>query len=130
EMLARTELARAAVWDAARAADDLADGGMPFAIAVAASLAFDAAFANAKDCVQTLGGIGFTWEHDAHIYLRRAMTLQQLTRTPDDLRQRRAAAAMRGARRRLSVDLPGDHEVDGFRAELRALLGEIAPLSP
>ena len=77
DMLARTELARAAVWDAARAVTRYRQrrrrrdrGG--------AALAFDAAFANGKDCVQTLGGIGFTWEHDAHIYLRRAMTLHQL----------------------------------------------------
>ena len=56
--------------------------------------------------MQTLGGIGFTWEHDAHIYLRRAMTLHQLTGTPDDWRVRAARAAMGGARRRLAVDLP------------------------
>ena len=124
EMLARVELARAAAWDAAAAADDLADPGAALAIAAAAALAFDAAFANAKDCVQTLGGIGFTWEHDAHIYLRRAMTLQQLTGTPDDWRVRAAQAAMGGARRRLAVDLAdaGDGDgtdIDAFRAELR-----------
>ena len=77
DMLARTELARAAVWDAARAARE-SDNGERVAIAAGAALAFEAAFANGKDCVQTLGGIGFTWEHDAHIYLRRAMTLHQL----------------------------------------------------
>ena len=105
DMLARVELARAAAWDAAAAADDLDDPGAALAIAAASALAFDAAFANAKDCVQTLGGIGFTWEHDAHIYLRRAMTLQQLTGTPDDWRIRAAQSAMGGARRRLAVDL-------------------------
>ena len=78
-----------------RAADDVDDAGTALAIAAAAALAFDAAFANAKDCVQTLGGIGFTWEHDAHIYLRRAMTLHQLAGTPDDWRVRAAQAAMR-----------------------------------
>ena len=138
EMLARVELARAAAWDAAAAAGDLADPGSALAIAAAAALAFDAAFANGKDCIQTLGGIGFTWEHDAHIYLRRAMTLHQLTGTPDDWRVRAAQAAMHGARRRLAVDLPGDDtehggDVEGigaFRRELRALLDEIAGLSP
>ena len=35
-------------------------------------MAFEAAFLNGKDCVQTLGGIGFTWEHDAHLYFKRA----------------------------------------------------------
>jgi len=137
EMLARVELARAAAWDAAAAADDLHDPGSALAIAAAAALAFDAAFANAKDCIQTLGGIGFTWEHDAHMYLRRAMTLHQLTGTPDDWRARAAQLAMSGARRRLAVDLPEDDGTDtdasgigDFRDELRALLGEIAPLAP
>ncbi len=70
-MTARTELARAAVWDAARAAED--PGTRGFTAAAAAALTIDAAFETAKDCVQVLGGIGFTWEHDAHVYLRRAI---------------------------------------------------------
>jgi 3-oxochol-4-en-24-oyl-CoA dehydrogenase len=123
EMLARTELARAAVWDAARAASDLRAPGTELAIAAASSLAFDAAFANAKDCVQTLGGIGFTWEHDAHMYLRRAMTLHQIVDTPDAWRVRAARAALGGARRRLAVDLP--REAEAYRTELRAFLAEL-----
>ena len=106
DMLARTELARAAAWDAARAADDLDDPARrsrsrprPRSRSTPRSL-------NGKDCVQTLGGIGFTWEHDAHIYLRRAMTLHQLTGTPDDWRVRAARGREGGARRRLAVDLP------------------------
>ncbi len=133
DMLARVELARAAAWDAAAAADDIGDPGAALAIAAASALAFDAAFANAKDCVQTLGGIGFTWEHDAHIYLRRAMTLQQLTGTPDDWRIRAAQTAMGGARRRLAVDLTdhGDNgDMEAFRAELRELLDDIKALTP
>jgi alkylation response protein AidB-like acyl-CoA dehydrogenase len=126
EMLARTELARAAVWDAARAAHEPNTDGAALAVAAAAALAFDAAFANAKDCVQTLGGIGFTWEHDAHIYLRRAITLHQIAGTPDEWRVRAAQAAMRGERRRLAVDLPA--EAESYRTELRAYLEEIAPL--
>jgi alkylation response protein AidB-like acyl-CoA dehydrogenase len=128
EMLARLELARAATWDAARAADELAEPGSGLAIAAAASLAFDAAFANAKDCVQTLGGIGFTWEHDAHIYLRRAMTLAQATGTPDEWRVRAAQAAATGARRRLGVDMPA--EAEAFRAELQEFLAEVKSLDP
>ena len=128
EMLARTELARAAVWDAARAADDLGDAGTPLAIAVAASLAFDAAFTNAKDCIQTLGGIGFTWEHDAHMYLRRAMTLHQATGTPDDWRVRAAEVAMTGARRRLGVDVTPEMEAQG--EALRGFLADVKDLPP
>jgi alkylation response protein AidB-like acyl-CoA dehydrogenase len=126
EMLARTELARAAVWDAARAADDEADAGTALAIAAGAALAFEAAFGNAKDCVQTLGGIGFTWEHDAHMYLRRSMTLHTLTGTPDAWRVRAAEAGLAGARRRLAVDLPA--EAEAYRDELRSFLAEVKDL--
>ena len=75
-MVGRTELARAATWDAARAVGDAETES--FAAAAAASLAIDGYFLTAKDCVQTLGGIGFTWEHDAHVYLRRAMATRAL----------------------------------------------------
>jgi alkylation response protein AidB-like acyl-CoA dehydrogenase len=126
EMLARTELARAAVWDAARAASDASTPGASIAIAAAAALAFEAAFLNAKDCVQTLGGIGFTWEHDAHLYLRRAIVLHQIVGTPDEWRVRAAEHALAGERRRLSADLPRDAEE--YRAEVRALLADIADL--
>jgi 3-oxochol-4-en-24-oyl-CoA dehydrogenase len=122
DMLARTELARAAVWDAARAAHDLENGG-GLAIAAAAALAFDAAFLNGKDCVQTLGGIGFTWEHDAHLYLRRAITLHQIAGAPDSWRVRAAREVQGGARRRLAVDLGPEAEV--HRTEVRALLDEL-----
>ena len=125
DMLARTELARAAAWDAARAARETDNGG-GMVIAAAAALAFEAAFLNAKDCVQTLGGIGFTWEHDAHLYLRRAITLHQLAGTPDDWRVRAAREVQQGARRRLAVDL--GPEAEEYRAEIRALLDEIKDL--
>jgi alkylation response protein AidB-like acyl-CoA dehydrogenase len=125
EMLARTELARAAVWDAARAVTDTGNGEN-VSIAAAAALAFDAAYENGKDCVQTLGGIGFTWEHDAHVYLRRAMSLRQLTGAPDEWRIRAARGAMSGARRRLATDLPP--EAEAMRAELRAFLAEVQEL--
>jgi alkylation response protein AidB-like acyl-CoA dehydrogenase len=85
EMLVRAELAAAVAWDAARA------GGTGLASATAAAIALDAAVDNAKDCVQVLGGIGFTWEHDAHLYLRRALALR---RTP----RPRPPAARRGSR--------------------------------
>jgi alkylation response protein AidB-like acyl-CoA dehydrogenase len=125
DMLARTELARAATWDAARAVDDT-ENGAALAIAGAAALALDAAFENAKDCVQTLGGIGFTWEHDAHLYLRRAITLHQLVATPSRWRRRAAQLALGGVRRRLALDV--GPEADRLRAELHEFLAELAPL--
>jgi len=127
DMLARTELARAAVWDAARAARD-AGNGDGLAIASAAALAFDAAFLNGKDCVQTLGGIGFTWEHEAHLYLRRAITLHQLAGTPDEWRVRAAREVQAGTRRRLAVDL--GPEAESYRAAVRAVVDEVKDLPP
>ncbi len=71
-MLVNAEQATAATWDAARA-DDLDDAW--FAGAVAAAHAIRAQVFNAQNNIQLHGGIGYTWEHDAHLYLRRARTL-------------------------------------------------------
>src|SRR5580692_9336882 len=78
-MLVAAELATAATWDAGRAADAARDdsGGaaadqFSYTAAIAATLAIPAAAANASLNIQVHGGIGFTWEHDAHLYLRRA----------------------------------------------------------
>src|SRR2546423_9954646 len=100
-MLCRAELAAALAWDAARAAEE--PGEHPLAAAVAAAAALDAAVDNAKDCVQVLGGIGFTWEHDAHLYLRRAVALRQLAGGTATWRRRAAELAIGGAKRRVST---------------------------
>lgn len=71
-MLVNAEQTTAAVWDAARAAD--LDSAW-FAAAVAAAHAIRTQVFNAQTNIQLHGGIGFTWEHDAHLYLRRARTL-------------------------------------------------------
>jgi alkylation response protein AidB-like acyl-CoA dehydrogenase len=76
-MHCRTERAGALAWDAARAADEEPDRH-PAAASAAAARVLDDAVENAKDCIQVLGGIGFTWEHDAHLYLRRALALRAL----------------------------------------------------
>ncbi|MGI5221799.1 acyl-CoA dehydrogenase family protein [Nocardia sp. CA-290969] len=76
-MLCRTELIRAVAADAAAAVDSGA-AELPIATAIAAAISLEAAVETAKDCIQVLGGIGFTWEHDAHLYLRRAVALCQL----------------------------------------------------
>ena len=97
-MACRAERAAALAWDAARAADEAPDEH-PFAAAAAAALALDDAVDNAKDCIQVLGGIGFTWEHDAHLYLRRALALRQLLGGSRPWRERLAQLATAGARR-------------------------------
>ncbi|KKZ74777.1 acyl-CoA dehydrogenase family protein [Streptomyces showdoensis] len=65
QMLVRTELARAAVYAAAVTAD-------PVEIAGARLLADEAATLCARDCLQVHGGMGFTWEADVHLHLKRA----------------------------------------------------------
>ncbi|TAM89134.1 MAG: acyl-CoA dehydrogenase [Jatrophihabitans sp.] len=124
-MLTRSEQARAAAWDAARA---IAEPGAQaeLAAAVAAVLAPDAAFGAAKDCIQVLGGIGFTWEHDAGLYLRRAQSLRLLLGPSARWARRVARLTIAGARRELAVELPPAAE--GIRAEVRAELAPAAGL--
>jgi 3-oxochol-4-en-24-oyl-CoA dehydrogenase len=96
-MHCRAERAAALAWDAARAADAVQPGmdarRHQLAAAAAAAQALDDAVENAKDCIQVLGGIGFTWEHDAHLYLRRALALRQLLGGTDKWRARAAEIA-------------------------------------
>ncbi len=129
--LCRAEQAAALAWDAARAVDEAPDQ-RSFAAAVAAAGSLDAAVDNAKDCIQVLGGIGFTWEHEAHLYLRRAIALRQLLGGSSAWRRRTARLAMAGTRRSLTVDA-ADYEPDAavpdaVRAGIRAEAARIAAL--
>ncbi|GLF97273.1 acyl-CoA dehydrogenase family protein [Streptomyces yaizuensis] len=74
DTLVRTELARSAVYAAAAtgACSDRRSGPDPVAVAGAKLLADDAAVRNARDCLQIHGGMGFTWEADVHLHLKRA----------------------------------------------------------
>ncbi|MFE9972214.1 acyl-CoA dehydrogenase [Streptomyces hirsutus] len=126
-MLAHAEQARACAWDAARAGDDFGGAGddpreAALAAAVAGAVAVEAAFVTAKDCVQVLGGIGFTWEHDAHLALRRAQTLRVALGPTAVWHRRVARLALDGTRRSLGVELPPEAEAvrEDIRAELRA----------
>ncbi|MFJ8585800.1 acyl-CoA dehydrogenase family protein [Streptomyces sp. NPDC093595] len=65
DMLVRVEVARAAVYAAAVTAD-------PVDVAAAKLLADEAAVRGARDCLQVYGGMGFTWEADVHLHLKRA----------------------------------------------------------
>lgn len=128
EMLCRVEQADVAVWDAAGCARDVvANSGdsqqLSLAAAVAAAVAIDAAVANTKDCIQILGGIGFTWEHDAHLYLRRAYALQSVLGNPAVWRRKVASLTLGGTRRSLTIDLG---EVETQRAQVAAAAQEIA----
>ena len=95
-MLTAAEQAAAAVWDAARtepdaagtdaagtgarASSDPAGHEREFAAGVAAVVALDAAAWCAHEYIQVLGGIGYTWEHEAHLYYRRALSLRAAAR--------------------------------------------------
>lgn len=128
DMLARLEAARAAVWDAAAAldGDDPWGASAQVAVATAGALALDAFVDDAKDAIQVLGGIGFTWEHDAHLYLRRAVALRQLFGGPRRWREQLARAAVAGTRRHLSLELPP--EAEELRADIAAAVDAIAAL--
>jgi len=72
DMLARTELARAAVEAAAVTVDHPEVGDAARAVAGAKLIADEAAAANGRSCIQVHGGMGITWEVVAHFYLKRA----------------------------------------------------------
>ncbi len=101
-MLCRAETGAVLAWDAARAVDDGPAELAPIA-AAAAAYTTDAAVSVAKDCIQVLGGIGFTWDHDAHLYLRRALALRGLLGGAATWRDRTATLALAGQRRRLAL---------------------------
>ena len=80
DMVTRTEVARAAVYAAGAhldAAEPLGDAtALDRSIATAKLLAGDAAIANGKAATQVHGGMGYTWEVDVHLYLKRAWVLE------------------------------------------------------
>ena len=122
-MLAVAEQARVCAWDAARAQHPATDPGeAALAAAVAGAVSVEAAFRTAKDCINTLGGIGYTWEHDAGLYLRRAQTLRLLLGPTGAWQRRVAELSLAGVRRELGIELPP--EAERVRAEVRA---ELAP---
>jgi alkylation response protein AidB-like acyl-CoA dehydrogenase len=124
-MVVATEMATSAVWDAARAAVTGGDQ-LTYAAAVAATLAAPAADLCANLNTQVHGGIAITWEHDAHLFMRRATTL--LGHLGAD-----AAAAevtdlvRRGVAREKAIELPP--EAEAIRTEVRAFAESIKGLS-
>jgi alkylation response protein AidB-like acyl-CoA dehydrogenase len=75
DMAVRTEVARVAVHAAACTVDDPEVGDMVRAVSGAKLLAGEAALRNGKAATQVHGGMGFTWEVDVHLYLKRAWVL-------------------------------------------------------
>ncbi|OMC00547.1 acyl-CoA dehydrogenase [Mycolicibacterium fortuitum] len=125
EMLLRSEQISVSAADAARAVSESDDSQLSIAAAVAAAAGVDAAESNAKDCIQVLGGIGITWEHEAHLYLRRAYGISHALGGRRRWIRRVSALTQQGVRRELRIDL---ESVAGLRPEISAAVAEVAAL--
>ena len=118
------EQARAVLWDAASALD-AGDDTVDFAAEIAAAIVPDAAVQTAQDCIQVHGGIGFTWEHDAHLYYRRALAIRGVLGTREERVNRVAEQALVGVTRAQVLELPPEAETIrvGIRSALAGLVG-------
>ncbi len=125
-LFARSQLITAAAWDAA-VAHGQDPGQFALAAAAAAASALPAATDLGLETVTLFGGIGYTWEHDVHLYWRRAMSLQALL-GPAVVWPRRVAELSRATDRR--HDLRIDGEPDGLRAWVTETLAEAAAMAP
>jgi alkylation response protein AidB-like acyl-CoA dehydrogenase len=121
----QAELMSAAVWDAATAADQ---GGEQFALASAsaAALCLPAAVDVGLETITLFGGIGYTWEHDAHLYWRRAISLAGLL-GPRANWETRTGELARTVTRLRRIEL--EQEPEGLRAWVAERLAEAAQLS-
>jgi len=123
-LFTRTELVTAAAWDAAAAhAQDPAQFAL--AAAAAAVVAAPAAVDIGLETVTLLGGIGYTWEHDTHLYWRRAMCLAALL-GPRGAWQRRLVELSLATQRR--HDLVLENEPAGLRSWAAERLAEAAAI--
>ncbi|MGV0851783.1 acyl-CoA dehydrogenase [Mycolicibacterium phlei] len=122
-MLVNAEAATAATWDAARG-DDL--DGVWFAAAVAAANAIRTQIFNVQTNIQLHGGIGFTWEHDAHLYLRRARTLAAVMAEAGDPLVDVVEGQRSGQAHGATFTLPP--EAEEFRAQAREAVAKLKSL--
>ena len=126
QIFARSELIAAAAWDAA-VAHAQGPGQFALAAATAAVLAAPGAVDIGLDTVTLLGGIGYTWEHDVHLYWRRAMSLAALL-GPRGEWQRHLTGLARVTERR--HDLRLEDEPEGLRSWVAEALAEVAAMDP
>ena len=128
DMAVRVEQLTAVAWDAAVAVDGDDADSAELATATAAALCLDGYARSAKECLQLLGGIGFTWEHDLHLYLKRALADRQLLGGSGRGQARVAEVAVQGVRRALSADLPD--EAEQHRLDLGPVVESVAAADP
>jgi len=101
DMLVALEGARSQVLTAAESDPDSADtADLEYLVDLAAAAAFDAAVAATEATIQIHGGIGFTWEHPAHLLLRRAQANAVLVGRAEALRDRAARYVTAGFRKK------------------------------
>jgi alkylation response protein AidB-like acyl-CoA dehydrogenase len=87
DMMVQVEAAKSAAWYAASVADE--DGAqLEEAAAIAKSYCCDAFYDCAANAIQLHGGVGYTWEHDAHLYFKRARASASLLGSPAWQRER------------------------------------------
>jgi alkylation response protein AidB-like acyl-CoA dehydrogenase len=90
DLVVELEAARSVAYparDRVAAAIDGDTDGLHASVAAAAAWCADTYVHAAQEAIQLHGGIGFTWEHDAHLHLRRARTDQLLYGTPREHRR-------------------------------------------
>lgn len=93
DMMARAEVARSAIYYAACVAQESIEGGelgseLEEAASIAKTYCSDAYFQNAGDALQIHGGVGFTWEYDVHLHLKRAKASEHFLGSGDYHRER------------------------------------------
>ena len=76
DMLRDLELGRAGAYYGLWAADAASPAELHRAATMAKAWAGDAFFRIGADAIQVFGGIGYTWEHDIHLFYKRLLTLQ------------------------------------------------------
>ncbi len=124
-MAVAAELATSSTWDASRAGRS-GPAERAYSAAIAATLAVPAALENAQTNIQVHGGIGFTWEHDAHLYLRRAAAIAALLDTDQTARDV-TDQARAGVVRSRAVDLPPEAET--IRQEVVRFVEQVKDMS-
>jgi len=95
DMLLEVESARSAAYYAAWAAAAGSDK-LPLLASLAKAYCSDAFADVATENIQIHGGIGFTWEHDAHLYYRRAKSAEQFLGSPSEHRDLLAQRLLAG----------------------------------
>jgi alkylation response protein AidB-like acyl-CoA dehydrogenase len=120
-----SELATASAWDGVRGLGDSC-GQRSRAVAAAAIMSLGRVVPAAVECLALHGAIGFTWEHDVHLYWRRAIALAGLGGPVESWETRLGELAVDGPRD-FTLTLPDTEEE--FRGWVAAILEKAAALS-